>query len=164
LANPVASRGPLPKRSGTHLGHRSRAQDAAVTKALLSGVTGPASVDRRWHPVAKRWYRAIQQSGQAQFFEPTDWALAWYVAHEMSRSLSGNVAFWSSNNVKNVMAAAEALLSTESSRRRARIEVERQPQGTGTTGGKPKELREYRTRLTPSAPAGGDKAGGTSTA
>jgi hypothetical protein len=156
--------GPVPKRKATLLGHRSKADRAAVTKALLTGVTGPATVDRRWHPVARRWYRAIQQSGQAQFFEPTDWALAWYVAHEMSRSLSGNVAFWSSNNVKNVMAAAEMLLSTESSRRRARIEVERQPQGTGATGEKPKELRDYRTRLTAVSAAGKDTTGGTAPA
>jgi hypothetical protein len=82
--------------------------------------------DPLWHPIATDWYLSLQQSGQAQFYEPSDWAMARYAAELMSRGLSSdrppNGQYVAALN--SVMAS---LLTTEGDRRRARIELERKP-------------------------------------
>lgn len=61
------------------------------------------------------------KSGQSQFFEPSDWQLARVVALYMSNVLARP----SASGLKAVLVGADALLTTESARRRVRIEIER---------------------------------------
>jgi hypothetical protein len=81
------------------------------------------AADPLWHPIAVGWFEALARSGQSSFYQDSDWAVAVYVAEAMSRNL-GDGKF-SAMLFQSVMSAMTDLLTTEGSRRRARLELER---------------------------------------
>jgi hypothetical protein len=124
----VGTRGPVPKRS-----EERRRRNADDGPTLVQGKAGAPSElpplpepDPLWHPIATEWYLSLRDSGQAAFYEPSDWAMARYAAELMSRGLQSdrppNGQYVAALN--SVMAS---LLTTEGDRRRARIELERKP-------------------------------------
>jgi hypothetical protein len=118
LAGP---RGPVPKRSEERR-RRNTPKAAEPVKLPLAASEDWPAPDEEWHPIAVRWYRSLAESGQRQFYEPSDVAAAVYVAEAMSRSLRGKM---SSVMFAAVMSAMTELLTTEAARRRARVELER---------------------------------------
>lgn len=118
----MGARGPLPKRSRERAGHRTRAEQPDVVRA--EGAVTPPPARRGWAPEARSWYRALARSGQARFFEPSDWELARLVAELLSRQL--RVERPSAEMLKGILGAMASLGTTEADRRRMRIEVERQ--------------------------------------
>lgn len=95
------------------------------------------------HPIARRWYNAVKQSGQSEYFEPSDWAAALYVVEAITRNLEGER--FSAQLFGTIWAAMEDLLTTEQARRRARIEVER---GLEEEQAGPTALDAYRKMVT----------------
>ncbi|MDH2424746.1 hypothetical protein [Sphaerisporangium sp. TRM90804] len=79
--------------------------------------------DELWHPIAQDWYVSLAVSGQAKFYQPSDWQVARYVAEAMTRNL--NASRFSAQMFAAVMGAMTELLTTEGARRRARLELER---------------------------------------
>lgn len=139
----MGTHGPIPKRSEER---RRRNKDDGP--GLVQAPSGPPpdlptlpEPDELWHPIARDWYLSLRESGQAQFYEPSDWAMARYAAELMSRGLASdrppNGQFVSA--LDSVMAR---LLTTEGDRRRARIELERKPAGAQLASVKP--LDAYR--------------------
>jgi len=125
----MGARGPIGKRSEERMGHRSKDEKESVTKAPSGAPVDLPDLpepDELWHPIARDWYLSLRESGQAAFYQPSDWAMARYAAELMSRGLSSdrppNGQFVSA--LDSVMAR---LLTTEGDRRRARIELERKP-------------------------------------
>jgi hypothetical protein len=80
--------------------------------------------DPSWHPIALAWFRSLGVSGQSQFYEASDWASAVWIAEAMTRGLNSTKGF-SAVLFAAVNAAMTELLTTEGSRRRARIELEK---------------------------------------
>ena len=79
------TRGPVPKRQAER---RRRNKDAVVDTVVMEGAVKPATLPHSvLHRVAREWYRSLKRSGQAQFFEPSDWAAAVLVAEAMSKVL-----------------------------------------------------------------------------
>jgi hypothetical protein len=113
------------------MGHRSKEEKDSITKAP-SGA--PADLpdlpepDPLWHPIATDWYLSLRESGQAQFYEPSDWAMARYAAELMSRGLSSDRPP-NGQYVAALNSVMTSLLTTEGDRRRARMELERKPTG-----------------------------------
>lgn len=151
--------GPVPKRSDQRHGHRSRAERAAVDHAPAARAVRPPPASRDWHPVATRWYRALAASGQAAYYEPSDWATAYLLAEVISRDLHPQVVGQDPDTglpiekampVKGASLAAwlkamTGLMVTEGERRRARVELTRgddQPDEEGAVS----KLDEYRRR------------------
>src|SRR5690554_6789972 len=100
--------GPLPKRSSER---RRRNKVPGETTVYRSGrVRVPALPKDGVHPIARRWYNSLRQSGQSEYFEPSDWAAAQYVAHAMSKNLEGK---FSSMLFSAVWTAMDSLLTTE---------------------------------------------------
>jgi hypothetical protein len=138
----MGARGPVPKRSNER---RRRNKESKVETAtpLLAQVDGPPA-EERWHPIARDWYESLMTSGQAQFYEPSDWQAARYVADAMSRNLRQKK--FSSVLFASVFSAMSDLLTTEAARRRVRMEIER-------GSGEPAEpagvtaIADYRSRL-----------------
>jgi hypothetical protein len=118
----MGARGPVPKRSD-----QRRRQNKPETPITIG--PGPAApflppaADPGWHDLAQEWYQSLARSGQAVYYQPSDWATARYVAEAMSRNL-GNSRF-SAQLFAAVMGAMTELLTTEGARRRVRIELER---------------------------------------
>jgi len=76
-----------------------------------------------WHEIAREWYKSLADSGQAQFYEPSDWQTARYIAEAMTRNL--NNGRFSAQLFAAVMSGMSELLTTEGARRRVRLEIER---------------------------------------
>lgn len=117
------STGPVPKRSSERR-RRNKAEGVQVTSvpATVEKVTCPPA-DDAWHPIAGDWYKSLAESGQAVWYEPSDWATARYVAEAMSRGLQSSR--FSAQLFAAVSAAMTELLTTEGARRRARLEIDR---------------------------------------
>lgn len=123
----MGTRGPIPKRS-----EERRRRNLDDSPDLVQAPAGPPAEipdglpepDGLWHPIATDWYLSLRESGQAAFYQPSDWAMARYAAELMSRGLQSdrppNGQYVAALN--SVMAS---LLTTEGDRRRARIELER---------------------------------------
>ncbi|CAM3431524.1 hypothetical protein [Stackebrandtia soli] len=114
-------RGPVPKRSDRR---RRRNLDGRPDRITVSSnpVAAP-SLGFPTHSLAADWYTSLAESGQAQYFEPSDWQAARILAFDLTRHLnSGRV---SAQMVAALWSAMGDLLTTEAARRRVRIEIER---------------------------------------
>lgn len=137
----MGARGPVPKRSSER--RRRNRQEPTDTLAVAGAAAERPRPNGRWHPTARRWYVSLAESGQAVFFEPSDWAGAYLVA-EMMSTLS-RAPRPSSQMFAALWSAMNDLLTTEGSRRRVRLEIERgagEEKPAGVTA-----LDDYRARL-----------------
>jgi hypothetical protein len=134
--------GPPPKRSSQRRRrNKPEGPDVDVVSIRGKSVKAPAE-DRAWHPIAKGWYRSLKQSGEAQFYEPSDWQAARFCAHIMTDHLnSGQLRAGMIDTIWSMMGD---LLTTEAARRRARIELERAPAGDGEKEASVSIMDEYR--------------------
>lgn len=130
----MGARGPIGKRSEERMGHRSKEEKDSVTKAP----SGPPldlpdlpDADPLWHPIAVDWYLSLRESGQAVFYQPSDWAVARYAADLMSKVLLSERGP-NGQLVAALNSVMSSLLTTEGDRRRARMELERKPAGKQT--------------------------------
>ena len=148
----MGKRGPIPKRSEER---RRRNKQPEVERVPMTGEVRPPPLPRSTHRIARRWYRSLRESGQSQFYEPSDWAAALFVAEAMTRMLKPSV--WldddgephtSATSIKGfatIWGAMKDLLTTESARRRAQIEVVRG--GAEPDEDAPTALDDYRKRM-----------------
>lgn len=112
-------RGPVPKRSEV----RRRANDTGVEQAETSNQ--PAEQPRLrpgLHPLAVRWYEALAASGQARYYEPSDWMQAQIIAEAIAEYANnpGKAAM-----LNAILSGSTSLLVTEGDRRRLRLELTR---------------------------------------
>ncbi|MGD7002120.1 hypothetical protein [Corynebacterium halotolerans] len=106
-------------------------QGGEVIHLPTRGVVKVPPARRHWHRVAKDWYKSLNQSGQVGAYEPSDWAAAQLVAEQMSRLLkdaeeSGQPI--RAAHFETVWNAMGDLLTTETARRKARVELKRDGQ------------------------------------
>lgn len=142
----MGARGPIAKRSEERMGHRSKEEQDSVTKApsgTPADLPDLPDADPLWHPIATDWYLSLRESGQAAFYQPSDWAVARYAADLMSKVLLSERGP-NGQLVAALNSVMSSLLTTEGDRRRARMELERKkpaPQG----GAKVTALDDYRS-------------------
>ncbi|MER5461663.1 hypothetical protein ABT010_13435 [Streptomyces sp. NPDC002668] len=124
----MGAHGPIPKRSEER---RRRNKDDGPD--LVQAPAGPPTAlpdlpepDGNWHEIASDWYLSLRVSGQAAFYEPSDWAMARYAAELMSRALQSDRPP-NGQLVAALNSVMSSLLTTEGDRRRARMELERKP-------------------------------------
>ncbi|MEU3599658.1 hypothetical protein ABZ714_13170 [Streptomyces sp. NPDC006798] len=84
-------------------------------------VEWPAPLDY-WSDIPSRWFMSLRNSGQSAFYTPTDVAFAVYVAEAMHRHLAAGVHM-SGRMLSTVIKACSLLLTTEATRRIARMEL-----------------------------------------
>lgn len=116
--------GPVPKRSDQR---RRRNKDTSGL-ALVSAPSGKAvvkapRVSPSWHPLMKDWFRSLKESGQARFYEASDWQTARLLAEVMSQELNSGEGV-KANLLAEFNRAAASLLTTEGERRRLRVELQ----------------------------------------
>lgn len=123
----MGTHGPIPKRSEERR-RRNKDDGPGLIKAPsgapedLPDLPDP---DQLWHPIATDWYLSLRESGQAAFYQPSDWAVARYAADLMSKVLLSERGP-NGQLVAALNSVMSSLLTTEGDRRRARMELERQ--------------------------------------
>ena len=151
----AGSRGPIGKQPEQRR-RRNKPQETTKARSTPKATTNYSRVpvprvDSRWHPVAKRWYQALKGSAQAQFYEPSDWALAQVLAESISRELNPQkIVVGKGDNAKVVeismpprgaslaawLKGMTALMVSEGDRRRLQLELQRpDPAAAGVEGG-----------------------------
>lgn len=137
----VPGAGGLPPKRSTQ---RRRTNSPPADKVEVTGEVKPPRASKDWHPVARRWFNSLKDSGQSQFYEPSDWAAAFLVAESLSRDLQPQCIGVTEEgepvmrtvpikgaSMSAYLKAMTSLLVTEGDRRRLRMEVER---GAGDSG------------------------------
>ncbi len=115
-------RGPVPKRSAERRRRNRDSRPERIEVEEAAQVNVPR-LPQATHPIARRWYRSLRESSQATLFEPSDWAAALLLAESLTRLLQAPQL--SASGLDVCWRAMGDLLTTEASRRRARVEVDR---------------------------------------
>jgi hypothetical protein len=114
--------------------------------------------------VALQWYLALSESGQQQFYEPSDWATAYLIAESISRDLNPQFVGFAQTSRDTTepeyakiplkgaslgayLKAMGDLLTTEGARRRASLELQRTDQADATVS----SVVDYRARVSSGA-------------
>ena len=139
--------GPTPKRRSER---RRRNIVLGETVTSISGeikvAAPPLPASEYWSPNATMWYESLSRSGQALYYEPSDWALAIFCASlitDYDLSIKPPMGLLST-----IMECQKLLLVSEDSRRRSHMELERSKDEA-----LPKEIaaiEEYRKRISSS--------------
>lgn len=145
--------GPVPNRSEDLARPRSRkgGNQQEVTKGIARPVEIPEP-DPEWHPIAAMLWDALTRSGQADFYQQSDWAFAYSLCEDLSLYKSPLVSKdgveyhkRSGQMLQTIYSAMERLLVTEGDRRRVRIELDAPPVDEGSA--ELYAIAEYRREL-----------------
>ncbi|MFD7738046.1 hypothetical protein [Kitasatospora sp. NPDC059800] len=114
--------GPVPSREADLARPRERKGGPVqpVTKGVLREVEIPAA-DLDWHPIARRLWDSLESSGQADFYQNSDWAFAFSLCEDLSVYKQSGKR--SGQMLQTIYSAFERLLVAEGDRRRVRIEL-----------------------------------------
>ena len=139
----MSDHGPIPKRSDQRRRRNKPAEP--LTKAASTGAKyGPPLAASRNHCAAsKRFYGALRSSGQAQFYEDSDWS---YAADVICVAMDAYIKRPSAAMLASLTQAMTPLLVTEGDRRRARLELERPKAEGEETPSDAADLDEERRR------------------
>jgi hypothetical protein len=137
----MGTTGPIPKRDSER--RRRNKPDVPTDAVEVRGAVPIPKPDRSWQPLAREWYQALAESGQSQFYEPSDWAMARYTAELMSRMLAADTP--NAKLVSTLNTLMSLLLCTEGDRRRVRMEIERDK--TPQTPASVVKMNDYRDAL-----------------
>ena len=120
---PGGPRGPVPKRSAVRRRRNLESVPDVVTLPVTQELAGTPLADDSWHPIVKSLYDSLARSGQAQFFEPSDWAFALLTCELLSRGLCAEKM--PAMLISSCMSDLSRLGVTEGDRRRMRVELQR---------------------------------------
>lgn len=137
--------GPIPNRSDDV--SRERDVNRGDRTPMKHGEMMPVSVPnagKDWHPIAKKLWQSLKTSGQAQWFQNSDWAYAYFVMEEVTLHMQAGKH--SAMRLTAIDSMLSKLLVTEGDRRRARIELTSPEEDTGPSVGQ-KAVTDYKSRL-----------------
>lgn len=132
---------PTPKRSTER---RRRNVYPGEEKVEVAGSVVVPELPGDLHEVARSWYASLAQSGQSEFYEPSDWQDAVIAARVLSDYMSGAVQ--TAAILSEWRQMADRLMTTEVARRKSRIEVERALASPKPSPGL-SAMEDYRQRL-----------------
>lgn len=122
--------GPVPNREADLSRPRSRrSPENKVTKGVMRPVTKPPARED-WEPFVREFYDSLGESGQADFYQDSDWHYARILCDQLSAHYASGLR--SGQMFQSIMAAMTSLLVTEGERRRVKIELT-EPKPTGPT-------------------------------
>jgi hypothetical protein len=139
----VSMPGPVPNRSDDLARPRERgnASDPGITQGTLRPVTmDQLEPGEDWHPIAVRVWESCHTSGQADFYQDSDWAILWSLCEDLSHYKQGSKGVdretgelynkpRSGQMLQAIMSQLNSLLLTEGERRRVRIELTQPDEG-----------------------------------
>lgn len=145
----MSTRGPIPNRDADLA--RPRNRKGTDTQAATPGTLRPVIVPEpnlEWHPVARMAWDSLETSGMADFYQNSDWAMAYVILEELHAYLTPGIDIRATREATKeagepvtvryperklsgmtftaLMSALQALGMTEGDRRRMRIELHRE--------------------------------------
>ena len=120
----VGKSGPVPKRSEERIRRNTTEYGTIDRVNMIGDVEVPELGIKDAHPLIVDFYESLKQSGQAKYYEPSDWQFARYTMYFADRLIKSVKP--SSQMVAAVNNALQDLLVSEGQRRRVRMEVERE--------------------------------------
>lgn len=131
---------PTPKRAS----ERRRANSPkADTVPMSGGVEVPELGLDHPHPLVVDLYESLKTSGQAQWYEPSDWVRARITCELLSRQLwAGRV---SSTMYQAIQTDLASLMTCEGDRRRLRMEIDRDDQSVSEDDPRVALMESYKT-------------------
>lgn len=118
----MAFSGPVPKRDAERI-RRNKPEVPTDTVEMIGSVEIPELDIDNPHPLIVDLYNSLKQSGQARYYEPSDWQIARFCLH------FANQLVWSGKPSSMMMQQVTGMLSdllvSEAQRRRVRMEIER---------------------------------------
>jgi hypothetical protein len=130
----MGTRGPIPKRDEERVRRNKTGEDGLETdtvemvgKVEVPELDLPVLMDRdgnllQTHPMVVNLWESLPMSGQAKYWEPSDWQYARIVMFAINELLVDGI---SAMKLAAVDAMMSKLLLTEADRRRVKIEVQR---------------------------------------
>lgn len=119
--------GPVPKRSEERI--RRNKEETPVDKVEVEGEVDVPPLDfPDPHPMIQDFYDSLALSGQAKFYEPSDWQFARVTCHFLDQLIKSSRP--SGQLLATVSSMLTEMLVNEGSRRRVRLEIEREQQKT----------------------------------
>lgn len=123
----VGARGPVGKRGPVKAGHRTKEELDVEKLDVIGPVDRPDELGFDAHPLVEDFFESLKNSGQSQFYEPSDWQAARFVCFQMNEHIAymlttGKV---NSNSFAAIWSSMNDLLATEGSRRRVKLEIDR---------------------------------------
>lgn len=118
------------KRSDQRIRRNKEPEGIPVAKAAGAAVVKAPRVNSRWETFTKNWFRSLKESGQAAFFEPSDWQSAVLVAEQMDLLMKESKESGKpirASAFEALWAAMGDLLTTEGARRKVKVELQRGP-------------------------------------
>lgn len=115
--------GPVPKRDEDRVRRQSPDYDSDQFEVLGEVIVPPLNMPFDPHPMVVDFYDSLVISGQAKFYEPSDWEYARLVCFIMQTIVTSNRP--SSEMFKALQTAMSNLMVTEGDRRRLRLEIVR---------------------------------------
>lgn len=118
----MGARGPVPKRSSER--ERRNIDPVGITTIEVEGPADQPDLGLdNPHPIIVDLWESMGQSAQSQYYEPSDWQFARFTFHFANQLLETSRP--SAQMFQGVTSALSDLLLTEGSRRRLRMEIER---------------------------------------
>lgn len=131
--------GPAPKRSEV----RRRRNKQDIDRVQVAGTVEPPDLGiEDAHPLAVDLYEALKESGQARWYEPSDWARARLLVWSLSKMLDSGRP--SAMLLAALQKDMDALLVSEAERRRVRMEIERGAADNSAEQAKVAQMEKYR--------------------
>ena len=114
--------GPVPKPESQLQRPRERkgSDQQATTFGVRQPVTKKLPASDKWGEFALHLYDSLSTSGQADFYQDSDWAMAWFACDEIDDYLSGQRG---AMKLSAILGLTNTLLFTEGDRRRVRMEL-----------------------------------------
>lgn len=119
----MGARGPVPNRSEDLA--RPRERKGGQVDSITKGVSQPATIpepDPDWHAIAVIFWHSALESGQASFYQSSDYAFLYSLCDDLSYYKKGVKR--SGQMLASIYSAMERLLITEGDRRRVRVELD----------------------------------------
>lgn len=115
--------GKVQKKANEKVGHYQPVSGDA-RPGMLKPVRRPNADRKNWHPRATAWYDSLSESGQADYFQNSDWAQAKIIADMLTHAYS--MGFMrQAQFMDTIMSAMAKLGTTEADRRQLlRLELE----------------------------------------
>lgn len=114
--------GPLPKRSDQKVRRNKEVIDIDTVQVSGEVEVPELNLENPHHMVEDFW-ESLTESAEAIYYEPSDWQYARWTLHWMDHTLKASKP--SAMLIQTINASLTELLVSEGSRRRLRMEVER---------------------------------------